>query len=185
MARQWLKALSPLVICVALPDEILSLRLKASSPLAGYQSSLPFVRRQPGSFRPICSRSENCPANLISFAGGAGPGDGGLDLNYQLAERNRGPALLGASQGHSRLYPLSLVDLGHAPERTRSFAIHRNDLRSGSWNTRHGRFLDVFRYGQRLRRPYLYPPVYGQHRPRSDGALSQPEVAALSHGSLL
>ena len=30
MARQWLKALSPLVICVALPDEILSLRLKAS-----------------------------------------------------------------------------------------------------------------------------------------------------------
>src|SRR5438876_12081327 len=32
--------------------------------------------------------------------------DGGLDLHYQLAERNRGPALLGGSQGHSRLYPL-------------------------------------------------------------------------------
>src|SRR5437016_10000820 len=80
------------------------------------------------SFRLICSRSEYCPAHLISFAGGAGPGDGGLDLHYQLAERNRGPALLGGSQGHSRLYPLSLVGFGHAPERTRGFALPRNDL---------------------------------------------------------
>src|SRR5437588_12573694 len=107
------------------------------------------------SFRLICSRSEDCPAHLISFAGGAGPGDDGLDLNHQLAERNRGPALLGSSQGHSRLYPLSLVDFGHAPERTRSFALSRNHLPSGPWNTRSGRFLHLFGYGQRLRRPYL------------------------------
>ena len=123
--------------------------------LAGHQSSLPFGKATARSFGLICSRSEDCPAHLISFAGGAGPGDGGLDLNHQLAERNRGPALLGSSQGHSRLYPLSLVDFGHAPERTRSFALPLNDLRSGSWNTRHGRFLHVFGYGQRLRRPYL------------------------------
>src|SRR5437016_13296008 len=64
-----------------------------------------FGKATAGSFRLICSRSEDCPAHLISFAGGAGPGDGGLDLNHQLAERNCRPALLGSSQGHSRLYP--------------------------------------------------------------------------------
>ena len=73
--------------------------------LAGHQSSLPFGKATARSFRLICSRSEDYPAHIISFAGGAGPGDGGLDLNHQLAERNYRPALLGSSQGHSRLYP--------------------------------------------------------------------------------
>src|SRR5207248_3363918 len=114
-----------------------------------------FGKATAGSFRLICSRSEDCPAHLISFAGGAGPGDGGLDLNHQLAERNCRPALLGSSQGHSRLYPLALVGFWHGPDRTRSFAIPCNHLRSGSWNTRSGWFLHLFGYGQRLRRPYL------------------------------
>src|SRR5438445_2685398 len=128
---------------------------KALGPLAETPKFSAFGKATARSFRLICSRSEGCPAHFISFAGGAGPGDGGLDLNYQLAERKRGPALLGSSQGHSRLYPLSLVDFGHAPERTRSFALPRNDLRSGSWNTRSGWFLHLFGYGQRLRRPYV------------------------------
>src|SRR5947208_8576471 len=68
--------------------------------LAGHQSSLPFGKATARSFRLICSRSEDYPAHIISFAGGAGPGDGGLDLNHQLAERHRGPALRGSSQGH-------------------------------------------------------------------------------------
>ena len=165
--------------------------MKSSGALKGVRPSrwspkfAAFGKATARSFGLICSRSEDCPAHLISFAGGAGPGDGGLDLNHQLAERNYRPALLGSSQGHSRLYPLSLVGFWHAPERTRSFAIPRNHLRSGSWNTRSGRFLHLFGYGQRLRRPYLQPQVYGQHRPCSDGALSQPKVAAFSHGRLL
>src|SRR5438105_7667527 len=39
-----------------------------------------------GSFRLICSRSEDCPAHLISFAGGAGPGDDGLRSEEHTSE---------------------------------------------------------------------------------------------------
>src|ERR1700745_3067592 len=92
----------------------------------------PAIRRQPMSFRLICSRSEDCSAHLISFVDAAGSGDGGLDLHHQLAERNRGPALLGGSQGHSWLYALSLVDFGHAHARTRSVAMPQNALRPNS-----------------------------------------------------
>src|SRR5947208_16204905 len=80
------------------------------------------------SFGLICSRSEDCPAHLMSFAGAAGPDDGGLDLNHQLAERNYRPALLGSSQDNSRLYRLSLVDSGHAAKRTRSLALPLYDV---------------------------------------------------------
>src|SRR5436853_7805803 len=54
--------------------------------LAGHQSSLPFGKATARSFRLICSRSEDYPAYLISFAGGSCLGDGCLNLYHLIPD---------------------------------------------------------------------------------------------------
>src|SRR5438034_454785 len=58
--------------------------------LAGHQSSLPFGKATARSFRLICSRSEDYPAHLISFAVGARPGSDGALSHPEVAVLSHG-----------------------------------------------------------------------------------------------